>query len=107
MQPPNSLVGERRFRAMNTDIRLVVSDWKQAGLLEAGEATFHAIEARFSRFLADSELSFINETEGEVVVSSEMIDLLSLAKHFHALTKGIFEPAVLPALEAAGYDRSF
>ena len=101
------LVGERRFRAMNTDIRLVTSDWTQTVLLAGAEQVFHAIEARFSRFLPDSELTALNGRDGEVEVSPEMAAMLELALRFQALTGGIFEPALLPALEAAGYDRSF
>src|SRR5262249_32002380 len=40
-------------------------------------------------------------------VSPELLDILEAARGYNALTAGIFEPAVLPALEAAGYDRSF
>ena len=36
-----------------------------------------------------------------------MLRLLTLARRFHSLTGGVFDPAVLPALEASGYDRSF
>jgi thiamine biosynthesis lipoprotein len=36
-----------------------------------------------------------------------MIDVLVRAQVLHRMTRGAFEPAVLPDLEAAGYDRSF
>ena len=102
------LLARRQFRAMNTDIQLIAADWQHTDLLIEAEAVFHAVEARFSRFLPSSELSQLNNSGGqEVAVSPQMFALLSQAQAFHRLTAGVFEPAVLPALEAAGYDRSF
>jgi thiamine biosynthesis lipoprotein len=102
------LVGRRRFRAMNTSVEMTAVDWRQSALLSAAEDAFHDIEARFSRFRPDSELCRFNaRTHDVVAASAEMIDLVEDAQWFNDSTGGIFEPAVLPQLEAAGYDRSF
>ena len=102
------LVGRRRFRAMNTAVELMAVDWQQTALLQEAEQTFHDVEARFSRFRAESELSLLNARAGEpCAVSPQLLQILEGAVYFHRLTGGIFDPAILPDLEAAGYDRSF
>ncbi len=110
-RPPASwsnVLGCRRFRAMNTDVRLFLRDYQQAGALANAERIFHEVEDRCSRFRTDSELSLLNACAGHALpVSGELFDILAHAQRYGRLTDGIFEPAVLPALEAAGYDRSF
>ncbi len=102
------IVGERKFRAMNTDVRIIAVDWRRSDMLADAESIFHEIEARFSRFLPGSELSAFNaRTDDRVGVSAQMMQLFDLALYFNKRTDGLFDPAVLPALEAAGYDRSF
>jgi thiamine biosynthesis lipoprotein len=97
-----------RFRAMNTAIELFAMDPRSSVHLTAAEQVFHDVEQRFSRFRDDSELSRLNaRRDTRVVISREMFDLLSLALSLHAITERVFEPAVLPRIEAAGYDRSF
>jgi thiamine biosynthesis lipoprotein len=98
----------RRFRAMNTDVVVRVLDPLHVPILHSVEALFHDIERRFSRFSPDSELSRMNEAAGAPVsISSEMASVLASARRLHRATNGIFNPCVLQALEAAGYDRSF
>ena len=102
------LITRRAFFAMNTDIHLVTRSWQDVRLLAGAEELFHAIERSFSRFLPSSELSRLNRCAGrEVRVSQQMFHLLGLSLAFHRLSEGVFDPAVLPSLEAAGYDRSF
>jgi thiamine biosynthesis lipoprotein len=102
------LVARRRFRAMNTDVEIVAVDWRQSALLASAAQIFVDIEARFSRFRADSELSLLNARAGEdTAVSPQLLQIIERAIYFHRLTGGVFDPAILPDLEAAGYDRSF
>jgi thiamine biosynthesis lipoprotein len=97
-----------RFFAMNTDVRIFVREWHGPEVPQAAENAFHALERRLSRFLPDSELSRLNERAGErTSVSSELFRVLEQCERFHAVTGGAFDPAVLPDLESAGYDRSF
>ncbi len=106
--PSSLLLASRGFRAMNTQILLVVADYWHSALLSAAEDVFHEVEARFSRFLPESELSRFNTRVREVArVSRDLFEILSQALGFHRSTAGVFDPAILPQLEGAGYDRSF
>jgi thiamine biosynthesis lipoprotein len=91
---------------MSTDVHLVVVGGRLEHLHQA-ERAVHAREARWSRFLPDSELSQLNANPEHVVVVSA--DTYTLIRHaidaFHQ-TGGTFDPTVLTSLIAAGYDRS-
>ncbi|HEY4161011.1 MAG TPA: FAD:protein FMN transferase [Candidatus Saccharimonadales bacterium] len=64
-------------------------------------------EKRFSRFLPASELSQFNrEAAGRQPISAEFRSLLLAAKQMSALTNGLYNPFVLPALQRAGYTHS-
>ena len=105
---PADLLGCHTFSAMNTRILLFSRAWECGELLCEAEKVFHDVEERFSRFRPSSELSRLNGMSGRsVTVSPEMFDLLHLCRRFHLLSGGLFDPAILPALESAGYDRSF
>jgi len=66
------------------------------------------LECRWSRFAPDSEVSRANEAAGHPLeVSAETVDLVGKAVLASQLTRGWFDPLLLPALEAAGYDRPF
>ncbi|HTN80546.1 MAG TPA: FAD:protein FMN transferase [Acidimicrobiales bacterium] len=68
----------------------------------------HELETRWSRFLPTSEVSRLNESSGEqLAVSSETRLLVSRAIEGHRFTRGRFDATVLPAVVAAGYDRTF
>jgi thiamine biosynthesis lipoprotein len=93
---------------MNTDVLILAGGMPQPALVDAAERLFRACEARLSRFLSDSELCALNRDAGtDVPVSREMLRILDRAAALHRRTDGIFDPAILPHLEAAGYDRSF
>jgi len=105
---PPGLLAHRQFFAMNTTVRVFAAEQVPVDLLERAESVFHRIERTFSRFRPDSELSRLNAASGnEVAVSPEMFRLLQLCLAYHDRTNGLFEPAILPNLEACGYDRSF
>lgn len=70
--------------------------------------TFRAEEQRFSRFRPDSELSMVNARAGSwVTLSPGFGSLLRFSLDEAAATGGAFDPTVLGAIEAAGYDRDF
>ena len=93
---------------MNTDVLILSGGAPRPALLDAAERLFRAYESRFSRFLPNSELSTLNRAAGAPVpLSPEMLRILERAAALHRRTNGAFDPAILPALEAAGYDRSF
>jgi thiamine biosynthesis lipoprotein len=60
----------------------------------------------FSRFHASSELSQLNSTGGGLV-SRRLFEGIQRAIEAARASHGAFNPLVLPALIAAGYDRSF
>jgi thiamine biosynthesis lipoprotein len=66
------------------------------------------LEARWSRFEPTSELCRINAANGApVVVSHDTYDVVARAIGSWRATGGRFDPTILDALEAAGYDRDF
>ena len=67
-----------------------------------------AFEKSFSRFLPTSELSMFNRLAGaKQPVSQEFHDILQAARKLSLETDGLYNPFVLPALQRAGYTRSF
>jgi len=100
---------ERWFRAMNTDVHVVVlAERDHDAFLDAAERTVHDHEARWSRFLPNSEVSRLNAADGRpVVVSPDTFALIGKAIDAWYLTGGAFDPTVGACLAAAGYDRSF
>jgi thiamine biosynthesis lipoprotein len=99
-------VSEHRFRAMSTDVHLVVVGG-EARHLDRAEAAIRRHEARWSRFLPGSELSQLNANpEHVVVVSADTYELVRHAIDAYHLTAGAFDPTVLASLMAAGYDRT-
>src|SRR5581483_1078211 len=96
----------RRFRAMGTEIELLVEAEEAERALAAAEAEFHRLEALLSRFRPESELSRLNEA-GELDAGPDLRRVVELALAGHARTGGRFDVTVHDALVAAGYDRSF
>ena len=101
-----------RFRAMGTSVSLIAAGDADAGSSHraAGvvEHLFSREELRFSRFRGDSELSRVNARAGTWTrVSPGFAALVAYALEAAAGSAGLFDPTVLPALIAAGYDRDF
>lgn len=94
---------------MNTDILLAAegrADRVQQGFDHA-EGLVHAYEAQFTRFSDHSELYRLNSATARWFrVSPDMLEILLLAREYADATGGLFNPAILPALVGAGYDRS-
>ncbi len=77
-------------------------------LTQAAHDRILDLEARWSRFRADSELSLLNGMPGmPIIVSPETYELVDKAVFGWRQTRGRFDPTMLPALVAVGYDRSF
>ncbi len=76
--------------------------------LEAAAARLRDLEARLTRFEPTSELSALNRASGAWFSASEtLFEIVRLAAEARAASGGLFDPTILNALEAAGYDRSF
>ncbi len=99
------------FRAMNTEVEVqfyaVVAEGSAAAV-EGVQHMFDTAEERMSRFKPDSELSRLNQSAGSTRrVSPLLFDVVEAAVWAASITGGIFDPTVLKAMEASGYDRSF
>ncbi|MCB0124778.1 MAG: FAD:protein FMN transferase [Caldilineaceae bacterium] len=76
--------------------------------LQQVEALFAAAEQRMTRFAATSELSQLNSHPNEWrMVSNVLWTVVSRALALAEQTGGRFDPTLLAAMTAAGYDRSF
>lgn len=97
---------EHRFRAMGTDVHVVVQG--PSGLLDLAQREVERLERRWSRFRPDSELSRVNAAAGTwVPVSPETALLVARALEAWSITGGRFDPTVLGDVVRAGYDRSY
>jgi thiamine biosynthesis lipoprotein len=104
---------ERPFRAVGTSCALAVTvrtlDGREAEqALAAGREEVEACEQALSRFRPSSDLSRLNAAAGRwVEVDARLIDALAAAMRAREDTDGRYDPTILPALVAAGYDRTF
>jgi len=97
----------RHFDALGSTCELLSLGSGQAAL-ERCERWVRDAEARFTRFLPDSELAGLNAGGGRYVpVSPELFAMLEAALWAFEESSGLVNAAVLPALVAAGYDRPF
>ncbi len=100
----------RDFRAMNTDIELICydADRRADQRLKRAERWLHAYEARLSRFLPASELTWMNRTAGRPFKASPLLfRLVELSLDLARRSGGVFDPTLLHEIEDAGYERSF
>jgi FAD:protein FMN transferase len=103
----------RSFTAMNTEIEAIIcvpgserNEGEEA--LTRIQQIFSEVETALSRFSPKSELSWLNQSGGSPFVASHLLfTVISAAKEAAFFTGGIYDPAILPDLLAAGYDRSF
>ncbi len=101
------------FPAMGTACALAVtadrSERTAARLaLSAAWRELRTCERILSRFEPNSQLSELNRNAGTWWrVDERLIEALSAAVRLRSETAGLFDPTILPALLAQGYDRSF
>lgn len=99
------------WRALGSETTICLPDASEAEGREHEEwikKYLGGFESRFSRFIPTSELCLLNAATGQWTrVSPEMIEMLRIARILHFETEGIFDPCILPALERAGYEKSF
>ena len=93
-----------RFRAMNTDILLAAEgagDQLKRGFAQAQQFIQDG-EKRFTRFSEYSELSALNRSAGQrFEASPELFSVVALARRFFHLTRGLFDPSILPDLTSS------
>ncbi len=100
------------WRAMGTTCSAAVTagshDAGVQAALAAAQEEVAACERELSRFDQASDLSRLNAAGGcWTAVGRRLLEALGLALRAREDTGGRFDPTVLPALVAAGYDRSF
>jgi thiamine biosynthesis lipoprotein len=95
-----------RFEALGSDCELYAVAPQEP--LEATAGWIRSLHDRLTRFSPHSELSRFNALAGEWVdVSPELEALLRAALDAFEESGGLVNVAILPALVAAGYDRTF
>ena len=90
---------------MDTEIDVEVESSGLPVVLGAVRDLFEEQEERFSRFQPTSLTSRLNA--GETVIDAVFAEVCGLAVDCWHTTGGLFNPLILAALEAAGYDRTF
>lgn len=101
------MIERATFRAMGTDVELLVDAEGEVGpAFASAQAEFERLEGLLSRFREDSQLSVLNR-EGSLQAGSDLVRVTQLALEARERTGGRFDPTVLDAVAAAGYDRSF
>ncbi len=96
---------------MGTDVEVLVGAGDASTFSRATavvDRVFSSWDRRCSRFRDDSELTRVNRAAGRTTrVSSELAELVAAALGAAERTEGRFDPTVLDAVLAAGYDRDF
>lgn len=97
---------EDRFPAMGSHAHVIVIG--DRALLPMARGRIEDLERRWSRFIADSEVSRLNAERGVPRrVSAETVRLVARAVDGWRDTSGRFDPTVLGDLIREGYDRPF
>lgn len=103
---PGGMVRDE-FRAMGTSITILLPEFEASNALLVREL-FEEWEQALSRFLPESELSWLNEHPGEqVIVSKLLYSVLTASLAAAEATRGVYDPTMLDQLMQLGYDRSF
>lgn len=101
-------VDAARWRAIGTNVDLLVSSADIARARTRAQAVIDQADASFSRFRADSELNAIQRSPGRLVEVSEMLArALDAALRAAELTDGLVDPTVGRVVRLSGYDRDF
>lgn len=105
-------LSSRVFRAMGTQITTLFPNASPERTLSAAfdrvTGIFVREEQRFSRFRGGSELTSVNAASGRWSnVSAGFERLVRFALRQAERTEGLFDPTVLHAIIAAGYDRDY
>lgn len=103
-------IAHAAFPAMSTSVALTgvgVSERALSQAVEEARQLAEVWEQRFSRFRPGSLLCRLNAADGQPVPADEtFVSLLVAAADAVRRTAGRFDPSILLALEAMGYDRS-
>ncbi len=97
-----------KFFAMGCQMTAIsaIDDTATRQALDALIQQMAVAEARFSRFMSDSELMMLNHSR-QMVVSDVLYQMLERAMTMTNFTQGLISPAIGGALHAMGYQHSF
>lgn len=99
-------VTDDRFRCMASEVQVIAVDAEPDALGEV-QQYLHRLERLWSRFLADSDVTRLNHAGGRREhVSEDTFTLLEAMRNAHLATGGRYDPTLLRAIVALGYDRS-
>ena len=100
-------IERRLFEALGGECEIYGVNLTPARLAKA-ESWVHEMHDRLTRFSPTSELSRFNESAGSWIEVSPLLEsLLRECLRAHEVSDGLVNAAVLPALLAAGYTRTF
>ena len=101
----------RTWRAMGTtaDVQVSADPGIAGELVDLAVRRVGLLESTWSRFRPASELNRLNARagQGEVAVSDDLLILVTAMVEGWHRTAGLFDPTVLAAMRAHGYDRDF
>ncbi len=96
------------WRALGTGVRLVTNGGRAERARRAVEELLELVDATYSRFRADSELSRLNAQAGQIVpVSGLLTNAVATALRGARLSGGLVDPTVGRAMRLIGYDDHF
>lgn len=96
-----SVVDEGKRFGMNTEISYRVFGGRTAQAIAAMTVELSRLENQLSRFRPDSEVNKINQSAGlgDVKISHEMAEILSLALVLSEISQGMFDITVAPLVD--------
>jgi thiamine biosynthesis lipoprotein ApbE len=102
-------VATRTWKALGTSVHVLTTDPNELPAAElAVREILDDVDAAYSRFRADSELSALNASGGRsVTVSPLLATAIDTALRAASLTRGAVDPTVGTAIRIAGYDDDF
>jgi len=104
---------EKQKNIMNTTLTIkIVAKDKEIEIanncIQNSFKIFDYVVERFSRFIDNSELNFLNKNQGKwTKVSEELFYLVSYSLNLAKLTNGYFDPTIIDLLEMYGYDKNY
>ena len=103
---PGVAVAELRFRVMASEAQLILVE-PAPGAEDHARRRLAELERRWSRFLPGSEVSRLNTApDALMLVSPDTLALIGAMKDAWRVTGGRYDPTMLGAIIAAGYETS-
>jgi thiamine biosynthesis lipoprotein len=101
-------VEQASWHAIGTGVHVLVTDGDLGAAAAAVRAVLADVDAAYSRFRPDSELTRLNDGGGRTrPISPLLASAISAALRAAALTDGRVDPTVGRAMRAVGYDDDF